>query len=125
MNMLTLSYDEIWQRAKRLPVNAQMELAEALLHNVRTTFIQELEPSDVPDLAPINGLSKNELHVLAEAIVSPERQQTLNLLLEKSRDQTLSEEEAGELDKLLDEIDQVALLKARALYTLQLGNSAN
>jgi hypothetical protein len=55
---------------------------------------------------------------LAEAILSPSHQQQLQTLLEKNRSDTLSPDEETILDTLLAEADQVALLKARARYTL-------
>lgn len=123
MDVFAVSYDDVWQRAKKLPVNAQMELAEALLHNVRLRLDQEVAVSNESNLVPLRGLSASELQALAAAVVSTERQKSLNQLLDKNHDHTLSEEEAAELDRLVDEIDQVALLKARALYTLKLNNS--
>ncbi len=125
MDVFAVSYDEVWQRAKRLPVDAQMELAEALVHNVRLRLDPETESSDSLGLVPLRGLSESELQVLAAAVISPARQKVLGHLLDKNQDHTLSDEEAIELDKLVDEIDQVALLKARALYTLRLNNSVD
>jgi len=58
--------------------------------------------------------------VLAGVVLSPGCQQQLHELLEKDRQGTLtSEEEEQALDTLLAEADRVALLKARALYTLE------
>jgi prevent-host-death family protein len=75
-------------------------------------------------LAPLTGLSDQELAALARAVVAPERQAELATALEKNRNPGLSANERLSLDDLLDsllaEVDQVALLKARALYTLQL-----
>jgi hypothetical protein len=71
------------------------------------------------ELAPLTGMSVEELQVLAEAVVAPGHQQQLQALLEKNRNGTLSPEEQATLDKLPAEADQVALLKARALYTFQ------
>jgi hypothetical protein len=65
------------------------------------------------------GMREEELKVLAEAVLSPGCQQHLQELLEKNRAGTLSPEEEVILDDLLAEADQVALLKARALYTLK------
>jgi prevent-host-death family protein len=79
-------------------------------------------------LVPLTGFSEQELTALARAVVAPEHQNQLSRALEKNRNAALSAEERLSLDELLDdlvaEIDQVALLKARALYTLQLRHSA-
>jgi len=64
-------------------------------------------------------MSEEELRVLAEALLSPGRQQHLQALLAKNRTGTLSADEEVLLNDLLAEADQVALLKARALYTLK------
>jgi hypothetical protein len=50
----------------------------------------------------------------------PDRQQQLAALLDKNRRGVLSPEEQESLDELLAEVDQVALLKARARYTMSL-----
>jgi hypothetical protein len=65
-------------------------------------------------------LNHAELRVLADAVVASGRQATLHDLLAKNRRSDLSAAEEAELDQLLEEVDQVALLKARALYTLNL-----
>jgi hypothetical protein len=74
-------------------------------------------------LACLTGLSESELKALAEAVASPERQQRIQALLAANREGALSAEQEAALDTLLDEVDQVALLKARALYTLQLASA--
>lgn len=75
-------------------------------------------------LTPLTGLSKTELLALAQAVVAPDRQQKLNDALATNRETDLSDEARTSLDVLLDqllnEVDQIALLKARALYTLKL-----
>jgi hypothetical protein len=73
-------------------------------------------------LAVLYGMSESELKALAEAVVSPERQQRIQALLAVNREGALSAVQEAALDNLLDEVDQVALSKARALYTLQLAS---
>ena len=70
-----------------------------------------------PDL--LLGLSEAELRVLAEGMLSPGRQERLGELLERNREESLSETEQEELDQLLAHIDSMNILKARAIYTLQ------
>ena len=57
---------------------------------------------------------------LAVAVVAPERQTEMRTLLEANREQILTADEETVMDSFLEEVDQVALLKARALYTLKL-----
>jgi hypothetical protein len=71
----------------------------------------------------ISGMSESELKALAEAVVSPEHQQRIQALLAVNREGALNAEQETALDTLLDEVDQVALSKARALYTLQLASA--
>ena len=99
---------------------AQLELAETLLHNLRTVLSGQTTQSDDNGLTPFVGLSSAELQALAEAVVAPDRQQQLKSLLAKSRQGHLVPEEEEILDRLLAEADQEALLKARALYTMKI-----
>lgn len=79
------------------------------------TLQNRLSPD--PDLLP--GLSESELKVLAEGMLSSGRQERLSELLERNREETLSDTEQEELDQILAHIDSMNVLKARALYTLQ------
>ena len=78
---------------------------------LRTAF------SPDPDL--LVGISEPELQVLAEGILSPRYQERLNELLQRNREGALSDDEEQELDLLLEHIDHMDTLKARAIYTLQ------
>ena len=78
---------------------------------LRTAF------SPDPDL--LVGISEPELQVLAEGILSPRYQERLNELLQRNREGALSDDEEQELDLLLEHIDHMNTLKARAPYTLQ------
>jgi len=76
-----------------------------------------------PDLIP--GLSQAELQALAESMLAPEAQVRLNKLLARQKEKQLSAEELDSLDHLLEQVDQLTLLKTRARYTLtQLGELA-
>ncbi|MEW5987287.1 MAG: hypothetical protein AB1791_11675 [Chloroflexota bacterium] len=123
--MTTATYDDILRTARRLPVSEQFGLAEALLRGIRSVLIEPAEATPRSGLVPLAGLGDGELQALANAIVSAEKQQQLQGLLAANRSQTLTTSEMETLDALLDEIDQVALLKARALYTLQLRQKAS
>ncbi|NUM47243.1 MAG: hypothetical protein HUU38_21290 [Anaerolineales bacterium] len=64
--------------------------------------------------------SQAELKVLAHTMLASEYQDRLEFLLGQNREGKLSAQEEQELDDLLAEIDQLALLKAKADYTLSL-----
>lgn len=107
--MKTLTYPDVLQMARQLPTQDRLQLAQTLLTEV----------SPQPTLRPLIGLKRAELQTLAESIVSPDRQEQLQTLLAKNQESNLNEAEQRQLDRLLAEVDQVALLKARAMYTLQ------
>lgn len=121
--MTPSTYAEVFEAAKQWPPVEQVGLAEALLRNVRSAWQQSGPPSsEDSSLRPLSGMSTTELLVLANAVVSPAQQERLGELLDKSKAGMLSQEEAKTLDELLDAADQVALLKARAMYSLKLSN---
>lgn len=72
---------------------------------------------DDPDL--LIGLSEAELSALSEGALSVEHQARLSMLLERNRAQTLTSSEAEELDRYLQQVDSLNILKARARLTLQ------
>lgn len=63
-------------------------------------------------------MNVGELNTLADAILAPNRQKRLRLLLRKNQVQALNEKESGELDQILEDCDRIALLKAKAQCTL-------
>jgi hypothetical protein len=118
--MTVMSYAEVLGTVRQWPLEEQMGMAEELLRGLRSALKGKKSGQKVEDLIPLPGLNAQELHVLAEAMVAPDRQQRLNALLGKNRLGDLSPQEQRELDGMLAEVDQVALLKARARYTISL-----
>lgn len=118
MGMVT--YAEVLDVAQQLPPDAQVALAETLLQNVRIEGISKAASGDDQELVPLAGLNGDELRALADAVVAADHQQRVQRLLEKNRQGLLAPDEQSELDHLLAEADQVALLKARALYTMKI-----
>lgn len=74
-----------------------------------------LQLPDDPDV--LHGLSIAELQALANGMLSPEHQEKLSDLLQKNENEVLSREDAEELDQLLEQIDSLSILKARARLT--------
>lgn len=70
-----------------------------------------------PDL--LRNLNEAELKALAEGMLSSRYQERLDELLQRNREQELSSGEERELDDLLEYVDTMNTLKARAMYTLQ------
>ena len=72
---------------------------------------------DDPDL--LTGMSEIELNALSEGMLAVEHQERLSALLDRNREQSLTANEAQELDRYLEQIDSLNILKARARLTLQ------
>lgn len=73
-----------------------------------------IRPGD-PDL--LSGLSEIELQALSEGVLSVEHQDRLSALLERNRDQALTDDEAAELDRYLEQIDSLNILTHTATLT--------
>jgi hypothetical protein len=72
------------------------------------------------------GVSIEELEALATGVLVPSAQARLDGLLAGAREHRISSEEERKLDDLLGKVDQLNLLKARALYTIdRLGAKAS
>jgi hypothetical protein len=70
------------------------------------------------DPALLTGLSKDELQALANVKLAPEEQEQLSNLLAKQNEGELSQDEVAQLDKLVAQVDQLTLVKAKAIHTL-------
>jgi hypothetical protein len=79
---------------------------------------QELCAAQPRDPELLTGLNDAELETLADGILVPGLQDRLSHLLQLSREVGPSAEEEQELDRLLEQVDRMNVLKARALYTL-------
>jgi hypothetical protein len=66
----------------------------------------------------LTSLSVAELEALAEGLLVPARPARLDDLLANNGEGSLSVQERRELDRLLELVDQLTLLKTRARYTL-------
>jgi hypothetical protein len=64
------------------------------------------------------GLS-GELEALSDSLLAPSAQARLDELLTRNAQRQLGESDAAELDRLLERVDQLTVLKTRARYTLQ------
>ena len=64
------------------------------------------------------GLSDGELEALAESALAPAAQARLDELLARNSERQLAGHEPVELERLLDQVDQLTTVKARAKYTL-------
>ncbi|MBU1660351.1 MAG: hypothetical protein KKD28_02630 [Chloroflexi bacterium] len=65
------------------------------------------------------GFNEAELQTLAEGMLSPQYQQQLAELSLRNREDTLNSADQNKFDHLLERIDHLNILKARAKYTIQ------
>ena len=70
------------------------------------------------DSESLTSLSIAELEALADAQLSPTTQARLDDLLARHAAQQLTADELQELDRRLQQTDQLTILKTRARYTL-------
>jgi hypothetical protein len=66
----------------------------------------------------LTGLSVEELEALADGLLAPAAQERLDELLTRQKAKLLSADEERQLDRLLQQVDQLTILKTRARYTL-------
>ena len=65
------------------------------------------------------NVSTAALSALAGAMLAPKAQSRLDELLRRNSEGELSKDETTELDSILQQIDELNLIKARAEYTLR------
>jgi hypothetical protein len=96
-------------------------LTQTLLNKLQILPLQHqqqvLDALEDPDL--LTSLSPPELQALAALSLAPAQQSQLTDLLAQNAEGKISPEETTTLDRLLEQVDQLNLLKARAQYTLQ------
>ena len=65
------------------------------------------------------NVSPSGLEALASAMLVPGEQSRLNELLSRNAEGNITDEELSELDRLVKQVDELNLLKARAEFTLR------
>jgi hypothetical protein len=113
--MATTDFRKVLSDARQLPKASQLKLVTALLNGEG-----EALPLNGNAAQPFIGLNEAELRALAEAVLAPARAQRLRQLLRQHRAKKLTRAARVELDELLEESDQLAVMKAKAAYTLKL-----
>lgn len=110
--METSDFQHVLMAARQLPKPSQAQLV--------VTLLQEPGIEHSSTIAPLSGLSEAELRALADAVLAAGHAKRLKHLLRLNRERTLTPALQTELDALLAESDRVALVKAKAMYTLRL-----
>ncbi|CAN5867645.1 hypothetical protein BH24DEI2_BH24DEI2_05700 [soil metagenome] len=75
---------------------------------------------EMPSEEQLSGLSTEELHALADVKLALDTQERLHELLTKQAEAGLENDEIALLDVLLEQVDGLNILKARAKYTLKM-----
>lgn len=101
--------------ARRYIINEQGERIGVLLDLDEYQQLTSISQAD-PEL--LTGLSAAELQALAQSTLALAEQSRLDDLLARNAEAALSEADQAELDNLLQQIDQLTILKTRARYTL-------
>jgi len=119
--MPAMTMSDMLSAAQQLPIESQLLLVKELLMELQRKTASDVkktndgtETSDV-----LLGLTNEELHALADAMMPADKQQRLTRLLRKNSSGTIKRKEIDDLDALLVECQQISLLKAKALLTLQ------
>lgn len=109
--MVTLDFRQVLTAARQLPKQSQLKLVSTLLKDSKMAPVA---------LEPLSGLDERELQALVNSALSPKHGRRLKQLLRMNQAEKLPRALRAELDELLEESDRVALLKAKAKYTLSL-----
>lgn len=80
---------------------------------------EALVSSNSPDPLLLRDLTLEQLKALAEGKLTTDTQVQLNGLIQTEKADKATAEESATLDKLLHQLDQLNLLKAKAFYTLK------
>ena len=95
-------------------------LTQTIIDRLQTLPLQRqqqvLDTLEDEDL--LSNISSAELHALSAIALALPIQNQLSELLDRNSDNQLSPEETLTLDRILEQVDQLNLLKARARYTL-------
>lgn len=107
---------EEWNRKLRSNIDLLTELALKEISQESLNSSSQIRTSEEPAL--LTGLSKDELQALANVKLAPGEQEQLSSLLAKQNEGKLSQGEVAQLDELIAQVDQLTLVKAKAMYTL-------
>ena len=105
------------EEGQRVGVLLDLETYDRLVNSTPGLKLSPTLPSQ-GDGEFLVGLSKPELEALAESQLAPKERDRLENLLARNAEGQLSSQETEILDRLLERIDGLTVLKTRARYTL-------
>ena len=102
-------------------------LTQTIIDRLQTLPLQKQQQvlATLEDEDLLSNISPAELHALSAIALAQPLQTQLSDLLDRNSENQLSPEDLIQLDRILEQVDQLNLLKARALYTLDHFRKAN
>ncbi len=96
-------------------------LTENLFNKLQILPLQKQQQvlDGLEDEELLTNISPAELQALATISLAPDQQTQLSNLIIRNAESSISSEEIIILDQLLEQVDQLNILKTRAKYTLQ------
>ena len=95
-------------------------LTQTIIDRLQTLPLQKQQQvlATLEDEDLLSNISPAELHALSAIALAQPLQTQLSDLLDRNSENQLSPEDLIQLDRILEQVDQLNLLKARARYTL-------
>ena len=113
--------DSVYQRAQRTARALRKPLEKFLLDTVSfgLPLFDGLPPEIADDMAALTLLNDEALWRAGSRVLSPSKQEQLNLLLDKQGTEKLTVAERTMLDELLQEYERIVLIRAQAAVLLK------
>lgn len=110
----------LYDRALRLAEKRALPVEEMLVHQLETTLIElpTLPPDEQAELDALTHLSDDALWTIAREQMDAERQERMQILMDRNNMGTISPDEYTELTKLVDQGQRLMLRKGKALALL-------
>ena len=102
-------------------------LTQTIIDRLQTLPLQKQQQvlATLEDEDLLSNISPAELHALSAIALAQPLQTQLSDLLDRNSENQLSPEDLIQLDRILEQVDHLNLLKARARYTLDHFRKAN
>lgn len=110
----------LYDRARRLAEEKDQPIEELLLHQLETTLVElpTLPSEEQAELDALTHLSDEALWTIAGDQMQPDRQERMQVLMERNNLGTISTDERAELTSLVEQGQRLILRKAKAMALL-------
>jgi hypothetical protein len=108
--------DKLYAPIKRSAAGTNQSVEAVVLNALQASLppLEGLPPDIMDDLIQLETLDNETLRQALLEFITPAQQETLETLLDKNREDSLTTEEQAELTKLHKEAERIMLRKARA-----------